>query len=154
MASSHEHEPNTSPGVDPTLPRRFRQQTEALGALWILLGFLTSVASLIVLFMFPEEAAQYVRHSQVVLILAAVMGAIWFVLGVLTLLRFMWAVSIGLILGYFSLVGNVLTLNIVGAVIMIAIIIQAHIVNRLEYQMRVAGLPLTAKPPRPPESGQ
>jgi hypothetical protein len=146
MSFPDEREPGPRPGVDRKMIRKFREQIHALGALWIIIGSLAGGIAIIALQGSPDYAARIGSEQQVVLFLIAGMGLVWFVLGVLTCLKHMWAVYVALVLSYLSLLGQVLNLNICGGIILILVILQAHRVIGWASQMRAAGIPLTAKP--------
>ena len=148
MASSDEHGSSSYPAVDPKLVRKFREQIHALGALWIIIGTLNSVLAVVALQGNRDLAVRIGGDQQWVLILIAGMGVIWFVLGVITCLKHMWAVYVALVLSYLSLVGQAVILNLCGVVILIIVILQAHRVIAWSKRMRAAGVPLTAKPQR------
>jgi hypothetical protein len=146
MTSSDDSAANPYPAVDRKLLRKFREQIHALGALWIIIGSLAGVLAVVTLQGNRDLAAGLGSDEQIVLILIAGMGLVWFVLGVLTCLKHMWAVYVALVLSYGSLVGQVFKLNLCGGIILVIVILQAHRVIGWSKQMRAAGMPLTAKP--------
>ena len=145
MTSINETGADGHGAADRTMVRMFRQQIHALGALWIIIGSL-SVALAIVALQGNSGVAGLVGNSdKIVLAIVFAAGAIWFVLGLLTCLKKIWAVYVGLVLSYLSLAGQALNVRIIGVVIMILVILQAHRVIGWSKQMRAAGVPLTAK---------
>ena len=146
MSIPDEREPGPPQDVDRKMIRKFREQIHALGALWIIIGSLAGAITIIALQGSLDLAARVGGEQQVVLFLIAGTGLVWFVLGVLTCLKQMWAVYVALVLSYLSLLGQVLNLNICGGIILILVILQAHRVIVWARQMRAAGVPLTAKP--------
>lgn len=135
--------PSKAPGqppVDAAVIKTFRDQVVALGVVWIIFGVLA--AGLVLLIRGNPDLASMLGGAQTgLLILIAVMGIVWFVLGVLTCLKQMVAVYVGLALSYLSLVGQVLNFNVIAAVILVLIILQAHRVIRLAKQLRPADVP-------------
>jgi hypothetical protein len=125
--------------VDRVMVKKFRDQILALGVLWIIGGTLAAGIGVFGLAR-PSDAP-------VPLAVVAVLGLAWIVIGVLTCLKHLWAVYVGLVLSYLSLVGQLVTLNLnLGLVVVILVILQAHRVSGWAKRMRAAGVPLTAKP--------
>jgi len=126
--------------------RKFREQIHALGAVWIFLG---SVAALVAGFaVLGSTSVAKLLGADVMLLLVIIgaMGGLWLTVGILTCLKQMWAVYVGLGLSYLSLVGQILNFNVCSTIILIAVILQAHRVIGWANQMNAAGIPLTAKP--------
>lgn len=124
--------------------RKFRQQTHALGALWIILGALAAVA-VTVMAAFEAPAAAWPDNAALLAVLIP-LTLLWIVIGVFTLMKHLWAIYTGLVLSYLSLIGNVFTLNICAIAILLAVILQAHRVLGWAQQLRRAGIPLTVAP--------
>jgi hypothetical protein len=136
MPSQHEPIPYEAPAaaltpqeiqfpstIDRKLAKKFREQIHALGALWIIIGSVV-VASAAFAVAGNRSAAGVVGSD--VLILLMIFGAIgltWFTLGVLTCLKQMPAVYVALILSYVSLLGQAISLNVCGAVILVIVIL-------------------------------
>ena len=146
MSFPDEREPGPPPDVNRKMIRKFREQIHALGALWIFLGSVAGVIGVIALLGNPGLVDRDGDDQQLLLGFIAATGFVWFVLGVLTCLKQMWAVYVALALSYLSMLGQILNLNICGCVILILVILQAHRVIGWASQMRAAGVPLTAKP--------
>jgi hypothetical protein len=128
--------------IDSTLVKKFRDQMHALGALWIILGSVRVGLSLVAL-VSKANLSQWsgIDHPAFWTVLG-VIGLIDFAIGVLTCLKHVWAVYVGLALTYLSL----LSLNLCAMPIVLIVIFQAHRVIGWARQMRAAGMPLTAKP--------
>jgi hypothetical protein len=126
------------------LVKDFRSQIHALGAFWIIIGSvvigLGAFASSIMLTQTDE------RPAAIFAVVFVVLGAIWVALGIMSCLKQMWAVYVGLVLSYLSVIGNVINLNICGIVILVVVIFQAHRVIGWARQLASAGIPLTARP--------
>lgn len=144
-----ESTPTGSPhAVDRDTVMKFRQQIHALGAFWIIIGFaaiaLATVASSLL-----REGPRVIDMSPDRTIIIAVIlstGIAWIVVGVLSCLKQLWAVYVGLVLSYVSLTGNLLNLNFCGLIIVIVVILQAHRVIAWAKRMQRYGAPLTLKP--------
>lgn len=135
-----------APPISRDLVRQFRTQAHALGALWIIIGT-AAVAVAGLAFQGNAFLANNLGGStQILLGIVASMGALWFALGLLTCLKQIWAVYIGLVLSYLSLLGQVVNFNICGCIIVILMILQAHRVIGWAKKMRAAGFPMTTKP--------
>jgi hypothetical protein len=137
--------------IDPGLVKNFRQQIHALGGLWIIIG---SAALAYPVAGFGARSGLwgdpgddfFSSEVLVLLVVAAVAGSVYLFLGVAACLKHMWAVYAGLVLSYFSLLGQLFSLNICSIIITLAVIVQAHRVIGWSKQMHAAGVPLTAKP--------
>src|SRR4051794_18067271 len=105
MSVPDEPAPGPRPDVGRKMIRKFREQIHALGALWIIIGALAGAIAIVALQGRPDLAARVGGEQQAVLLLVAGMGLVWFVLGVLTCLKQMWAVYVALVLSYVSLLG-------------------------------------------------
>lgn len=132
--------------IDAEMLKKFREQVLALGVLWIIIG--TAVALLAGLALAGNQmfAGALGGDIQVLLVVVATMGLAWIVLGVLTCLKQIRAVYVGLVLSYLSLIGNLLNLNLCGIVVVIVVILQAHRVIGWAHRLQAAGVPLTARP--------
>ncbi len=134
-----------APSIHILLLKRFRQQMNALGAAWILFGSVGMVASAVMM-----TRSQNTRLSEsvefVVVILVAIISMVWFLLGVATCLKNSRAVYFGLGITYLSLLGNLMSFNICGLVIVILVIIQGHRVIGYSKTLLAAGIPLDSKP--------
>ena len=125
------------------LVKDFRSQIHALGAFWIIIG---SVVIGIGAFVSNLLGLGKDPTAVTLGIIFLVMGPAWIALGIMSCLKQMWAVYVGLVLSYLSLIGNVINLNICGAVILLVVIFQAHRVIGWARQLNAAGIPLTARP--------
>ena len=74
------------------------------------------------------------------------LGAVWFVVGVMTCLKQPWALYTGLILSYVAVIPNLLVLNVCGIGILVVVIFQAHRVIGWAKKMQANGIPLNVKP--------
>jgi hypothetical protein len=128
------------------LVKKFRDQTLALGVLWIILGTATAAMGGIFLRRTPGYLHAVGPSVYALLLVNVVLNLVWVVLGVLTCMKQLGAVHVGLVLSYLFLLERVVSLNVPMAVILIAVILQAHRVIGWARQMRAASVPLTAKP--------
>lgn len=125
--------------VDRETIRLFRRRTHALG------GFVTFLGSLVLL--------GAILLGSVVFMLVA---ALYLAIGICICLKQMWAIYAAMVLFYISLVVNLLTLplrkgpelagNVIGLLIVVAILVEIHRSVRAASEMKRAGIPLTAKP--------
>ena len=144
--------PTTGAAATPAaarLVKDFRTQIHALGGFWIFIGCLAlALAAFLGGTVDPEES------PAVAMGILGGLGLVWLSLGVLTCYKQLWAVYVGLVLSYLSLIGNLITLNfnICGLVLLIAAIAQAHRVIGWAKQMTQMGIPLTTKPQSLPAS--
>jgi hypothetical protein len=146
--------PYASPSFDPVktlvvstvdmarLVKQYRQQMHSLGALWIIIGSLLLILGGVVGFMPGNDNVD----NFVMLGIFVVMGLIWLGLGVLTCLKQMWAVYVGLVLSYLMVVNNLINFNLCGLVIMGAAIFQAHRVIGWAKDLTRKGIPLSTRP--------
>ena len=125
---------------------KFRQQITALGAVWIFFGGFGMVASGVMLARQKNMPMNDDVGLMGMMILLAIIGLVWFAVGIATCLKQMWAVYIGLGISYLSLLGNLTSVNICGLVIVILVIIQGHRVIGFSKTLRAAGIPLNSKP--------
>jgi hypothetical protein len=133
-----------SDSVDFRLSREvqeFRTQIHALGALWMIIGVIALGAGVAL----ALNNQPNVNRGIIGLTILCVVGAIWLAFGLLTCLKQIWAVYIGLALTYVSLLGNLVSFNPCGLVIPLIVIVQAHRVIGWAKKMTAAGIPLTAK---------
>ncbi|HYH66491.1 MAG TPA: hypothetical protein VD866_17490 [Urbifossiella sp.] len=142
---SYTDEPDAPPPVNRKIIRKFREQIHALGAVWIILGGLAEGLVVVAQFVMKDAPRDIPLDSPFWLFVAAV-GLGWFMLGVCTCLKQMWAVYGGLILSYMSFAGQLMNLNICAGIIVLLVILQAHRVIGWARQMREAGVPLDARP--------
>ena len=143
----------TAAGFDAKLIRKFRGEIHALGAFWMLIGLLTlGLGAAIGTGVFGPVSGglgQVNEQRDAAPILAAVLfaiGALYLLVGLAACMKHLWAVYVGLVLSYLSLVGNLFSLNLCGIVILAIVILQGHRVVKWAGEMRRAGVPLTAKP--------
>lgn len=150
--------PYASPASEPDNPpvastlemvrvvKQFRQQMHALGALWFILGALAAfVAGGMLISNDPE-----IQEDQVAVFITVgllfILGAILLGVGVLTCLKNMPAVWVGLSFSYLMVVVSLLVVNICGIVVLGAAILQAHRVIRWANDLQRKGILLTARP--------
>jgi hypothetical protein len=171
--SPHGFNPYQSPvpAVDPVvatsaLPpelkilKRFLREIQGLGGIWIFFGSLGAIA----LFLTVIMNGLPFGFGQLILFVAYfAIGGVWILLGAFACMKQMWAVWVGMILSYLSLVGNLIlflrmisigggeaicTAIIVAFVLLllIAIVVQAHRCIRWAGHLSAWGIPLTARP--------
>ncbi len=146
LADPDRENPNVRSAISRGMVRKFREQMHALGALWMIMGAVAVAAA-----GFALQGSAFLANSlgataQVLLFIIALLGVLWFSLGMLTCLKQMWAVYVGLVLSYLSLVGQIVNLNVCSGIILIVVILQAHRVIGWANKMHAAGVPLTTKP--------
>lgn len=134
------------PRISRAVIRQFREQIHALGALWIIIGSLALGLAAVALSGNKDVEARIAGEYEVLVIILAVSGSLWLVLGIATLFKQMWAVYTALVLSYVSVVSHLLNLNVCALIIVILVILQAHRVIIWAGQMRAAGVPLTTRP--------
>ena len=121
--------------------RKFRQQMHALGGVWIFLG---SVALGLGIFLAVYTPIRDASDPFLMGILL-VSGILHLVLGVMTCCKQMWAVYVGIVLSYISVIGNLISLNLCALAILAAILVQAHRVAGWANDFKRRGIPLTTK---------
>lgn len=131
--------------------KQFRSQMHSLGGLWIFFSIVViGLGGLILSVTVNQMQDANVRAVVMITgIIYLVLGVAWGAIGVCTCLKQMWAVWVGLILCYLSVIGNLLTFNfskILAFAILGAAILQGHRVIGWAKQMKAKGIPLTAKP--------
>jgi hypothetical protein len=120
----------------------FRTQIVALGAVWIIMALLAVGIGVMAGSVLDQDEST----AQILLIVLGVSGLIWGTLGVFTCLKQMWAVYVGLVLSYLSVIGNLLNFNLCALIIVVVVIIQAHRVIGFARELARAGIPLDTKP--------
>jgi hypothetical protein len=130
---------------DRALVTKFRQQIHALGAFWIFIGGLAIVLAAIGL-AGNRGFVNQDRLQSLVLAVVGVIGMGWCLLGVLTCLKHLWAIYVGLALSYLSIPVQLLSLNLCGVAVLIVVVLQAHRVIGWANRMQSAGIPLTVRP--------
>jgi len=126
------------------LLKDFRSQIHALGGFWIFIGALAGAVGIFLASAAVNDLEDV--EGLVVLGLILVMSLAWIGLGICTCLKQMWAVYVGLVLSYLSLIGNIINFRICGLVILGIVIVQAHRVISWAGHLKQAGIPLTARP--------
>jgi hypothetical protein len=125
----------------------FRTQIHALGAFWIFIGIVAAGLGLFVTASIAPDSGQPRPGVQAIMAVVLVgFGLAWITLGVLTCVKQIWAVYVGLVLSYLSLISNLLNFNVCGLIIVIAVILQGHRVIGWAGQLTRAGIPLSARP--------
>src|SRR5688572_8828191 len=76
--------------------KKFRDQMHALGAFWIIIGGLAAALGMFVVGGSAGSVGQVGGNAQIVMTVMVVFGVIWILLGVLTCVKQMWAVYVGL----------------------------------------------------------
>ena len=97
--------------------RQFREQIHALGAFWIIIGLVNFGLAALALNGDKDMSNRIAGGYEVLVIVIAVLGALWLILGVATCFKQMWAVYTALVLSYLSLLGNAINLNVIGIII-------------------------------------
>jgi hypothetical protein len=133
-------------GIDRKFIKKFRQEIHAVGGFWIIIGALA--LGLAIAALASSDGPQFLFSPENAGLLAFIcgLGTVWIVLGALACAKHMWAVKTALVLSYISLAGQVLSLSICAALLLIVVIVQAHRVIGWARQIRAAGLPLTIRP--------
>lgn len=134
-----------NPPPDFELVQKFRQQIHALGAFWIIIGLLAVGIVTAGLMMGNGIMRPNSQRPLIAFGVVATLGIAWIALGILTCLKKMWAVYVGLGLSYLSAVLQLLSLNVCGVVILILVILQAHRVIGWATKLKTAGVSLSAK---------
>jgi len=124
--------------------RKFQQQMLALGVLWILLGLFA--IGLGVFLLFPTSPSLSESARSVLIGIMLISGTLHLLIGVLTCCKQIIAVYVGLVLGYISLVGNLLNLNLCALAILAVILVQAHRVIGWARHLKRQGIALSTKP--------
>lgn len=148
--------PYASPTYDPVktpvistvdmvkLVKQYRQQMHSLGALWIIIGSLAVIAGIAFIGLGSQAANdidQYVAAGIFIF-----MGSLWLGLGIMTCLKQMWAVYVGLVLSYLMVINSLISFNLCGIVIVGAAIFQAHRVIGWAKELQRKGIPLWTRP--------
>jgi hypothetical protein len=134
--------------------KQFRSQMHSLGAFWIIIGLLgTGLIGFQLIQTMNATHDADPRAGAAVAAVALTIGVImiglclgWVLLGILTCFKQIWAVYVGLVLSYLSVVGNLITLNIIALVILAVAILQAHRVINWAADMKRRRIPLNTKP--------
>lgn len=132
--------------VDPEEITKFRREMHGLGGFWIFIGVLVVFLGIAL-----GSGAQGLNQipgglGAGIAVVFGILGAIWIGLGVFTCMKHMWAVWVGLVLSYLSLLGNLINLNVCGLIVLAAVIVQAHrCINRAR-ELDAAGIPLDTRP--------
>lgn len=139
--------------VDRDTVKKFRQQIHALGAFWIIIGCALSTVVLDLLDLRPGIIDMPDGNVAVLAVFFCV-GLAWIMLGVLACLKQLWAVYVGIVLTYLSLLVQARSLNLFPMVILFLVILQAHRVITWAKRLQSAGVPLTAKPDQLPATAE
>jgi hypothetical protein len=127
--------------------KQYRQQMHSLGTLWIIIGCLGVVLGTVFAFRDLSQVGGMEEYYRPMIVSSFVMtGVVWFGLGILTCLKQMWAVWIGLILSYVMVLASLLNFNLCGIVVVGAAIFQAHRVIGWAKEMQRRGIPLSTRP--------
>lgn len=118
----------------------FRSQSLALGVVWIIFGVIA--VGLIALLSTTDALADREEGGPIFLAILAALGVLWFAAGIGTLMKQLWGVYIGLVMGYLSLIGNLLSFNLCALAITIFVLVQAHRVIGFARKMQAEGIPL------------
>jgi hypothetical protein len=142
---SDEWEGTTGAPVNIKTIRDFRNQIHALGAVWIILGARPCYVAASAANLFGDHPSRGEGQLTVAICFGAV-GALWLALGVLTCLKKLWAVYSDLGLSYLAALSQLVSGNVLIAVLFVLVILQAHRVIGWANRMQVANVPLTARP--------
>ena len=102
--------------------KKFNQQIVALGGFWIFIGLLAAGLAGVAVF----SDGPPLPFSAIGFTVIGFLGVLLIGIGVLTCMKKIAAVWIGLILSYVSIVGQLLLQNLCGLVIFVIVIAQAH----------------------------
>lgn len=136
--------------IDTDLIRRFRREIHGLAGVWI---FFSVVALGLGLAIMNNGVPMGFGRGGAAEILGLVilgLSVVWGACGFGAAYKQIWAVYLGLILGYISVVGNLISLgqggtNACGIIIQAFVIVQAHRVLGFAGKMKRAGVELTTK---------
>ena len=133
-------------GVDSRATRtkleRFRKEIHGLGGFWIFIGTL----SLVILFISVSNDMLNPDLAEETLFILIPIAIFWIILGICTCLKQMWAVYVGLVLSYLSLLGNIfVNFNVCAIAIVAAAIVQAHRVIKWAGEFKEMGVPINMK---------
>ena len=128
------------------LVKQFRQQMHSLGALWIIIGCLGLVIGTVLALRELPDVGMEELFRPIMVGIFVLPGLIWLALGVLTCLKQIWAVWLGLVLSYLMVFISLLNFNLCGIVILGAAIFQAHRVIGWAKEMQRMGIPLSTRP--------
>ena len=120
----------------------FRAQIVALGAFWIFIGIVALGIG------FGASFAQWLDRlvpDRVTLFIFGSIGTVWIGLGIVTCLKQIGAVNLGLALSYLFLVGSLLRCDLCTMILLFLGILQGHRVLGWVNELHRAGVPLTAK---------
>ena len=115
--------------------KKFNQQIVALGGFWIIIGLAAAGFACVTAF----SSGRQLPISTIVLLVIGVLGLVWIGIGVLTCMKKIPAVWVGLILSYVSIVGQLIWMNLCGLVILVLVIAQAHRVISWSKKRKVLG---------------
>ncbi|PHS18476.1 MAG: hypothetical protein COA78_02295 [Blastopirellula sp.] len=136
--SDEQHNPFQSPeaeqapqmqlNVDADVQKKFKQQLQALVALWVIIGFLAIGVGVFVLFFQDLQAMDEAERTtlQITAAVSIVLNSIWFIAAIAAAKRKIWGMYLGLVMSYISLITLVLSLNVCMIILFIFVIIQGH----------------------------
>lgn len=137
------------------LRTQYRKEMSALGAVWIVFGILTTVGVCILFGMRPIRVqTQYAPVAALVggvteptfvlpdalLYAVGAVAVLWMFAGIGALAHSQAAVGVGLLLTYLNLIGNAISLNLIVALLLIFVIVQAHRVLKTAAELKAAGI--------------
>lgn len=126
------------------LLKKFRSQIHALGGFWIVVAVLNGVAAAFIAGLPSTGEMEGLNF-----VIAGVLGVFalaWAMIGILTCLKKIPAVYIGLVLSYIALVTSVVNFSICPVLLYGAAILQAHRVIGWAKELKRTGIPLNAIP--------
>jgi hypothetical protein len=121
--------------------KKFQQQIIALGGLWIILSLLALGLGGFLL----ANPAETPPGSEFLVPILLVSGVLHLTIGVMSCLKQIWAVYVGLVISYISVIGNLISLNLCALVILAVVIVQAHRVIGWARELKARGIPLNTK---------
>lgn len=138
--------------IDRELVRKFRGAAHGVGGWGLILGALCLFAGLVLSFAGAPPSGITKDAAGVLSLLALVVGALWLTAGVCACFKRVGGIYLALVLGYVNLLGHVVSLvngggvNVIGILVTLGVLTQAHQALKLAREMREAGIPLNARP--------
>ncbi|MEZ6105683.1 MAG: hypothetical protein R3B96_06085 [Pirellulaceae bacterium] len=141
--------------------KTFREQIHALGVVWIILGVITIAVCLNIYLTViathehqPGEARETWFIATLLLAMTAMTGLVWIVVGVLSCMKWIGAVYVGMVATILAIFAELLTFHpctFVMAGVLALLIVQIYRVLKFGRELKNAGIPLTATtiPARP-----
>lgn len=141
------HQPEPFNKTDMQRLRQFRREMTVLAGFWIFFGVSYVFATLMLLTGGPVIQRQFTKNGLMIFVgLGLVLGVAWIVCGIASAYKRLWAIYVGLVASYISLLGSLLQSNLCGLILLIFLIVKAHRSLKLGKQLLKADVPLTFKP--------